>query len=146
MKHRGFTLVELLVVIAVIGLISSVAIVATNSSRNQARYARIIADMAQIGKAAELYYQTSASGYPADLSPGVMPSEFAPYLAKWPTPPCSGWLYDWQNWSSNNIIEVTIYNGSVHRFYYCINANTGYSCSGTSDITTYTPKSITCNE
>jgi prepilin-type N-terminal cleavage/methylation domain-containing protein len=47
----GFTLVELLVVIAVIGLLSTISILAMNNSRHQAKVARVKADMNQFMKA-----------------------------------------------------------------------------------------------
>jgi prepilin-type N-terminal cleavage/methylation domain-containing protein len=145
-KSRGFTLVELLVVIAIIGLLSTVAVVATNSSRDKARYARTIADMEQISKAAELYYSANGS-YPGDVAPGLLPAGLAAYLATWPKPPCSNWVYDWQNWSSGNVIQVnTAISGSGYQFQYCIYAAPGNACTGGVEITSYSSKSITCNE
>src|SRR3989338_4058187 len=62
-KFSGFTLVELLVVISVIGLLASVILVSLNSARTKARDSRRKADLAQITKALELYYDTYG-GYP----------------------------------------------------------------------------------
>lgn len=50
MKGKGFTLVELLVVIAVIGIVSSVALVGFSGSRAKARDARRISDLQNILK------------------------------------------------------------------------------------------------
>ncbi len=61
MSKKGFTLVELLVVISIIGLLSSVAVVSLNSSRVKARDAKRLADMKQIMTALELY--NSVNGY-----------------------------------------------------------------------------------
>lgn len=145
-SRQAFTLVELLVVIAIIGLLSSVAVTATASSRNKARYARVAADLTQIAKAAELYY-SSAGTYPADQSPGVLPPEFSSSMASWPKPPCSNWLYDWQNWTSGNVIEAsTAVPGIGYQFHYCVYASPGYACSGGYEVTSYAPKTITCNE
>jgi type II secretion system protein G len=55
-KHSGFTLIELLVVIAIIGLLASVVLVALNATRIKARDTKRKADIAQIQKALELYY------------------------------------------------------------------------------------------
>ncbi len=53
---QGFTLIELLVVIAIIGLLASVVLVSLNSARAKARDTKRKADLAQISKALELYY------------------------------------------------------------------------------------------
>ena len=53
-KKRSFTLVELLVVIAVVGLISVLAIVASNAARIKARDAKRMTDIKQITIALEL--------------------------------------------------------------------------------------------
>lgn len=62
-KLLGFTIIELLVVISVIGLLASVILVSLNSARAKARDARRKADLAQITRALELYYDTYG-GYP----------------------------------------------------------------------------------
>jgi prepilin-type N-terminal cleavage/methylation domain-containing protein len=53
---KGFTLVELLMVIAIISLLSSVIFSAVNETRSKARDATRISDLAQIRRALELYY------------------------------------------------------------------------------------------
>lgn len=57
----GFTLIELLVVISIIGLISSVLLVAVNSTRIKARDAKRRADLKQVSSALELYYADFAT-------------------------------------------------------------------------------------
>ncbi|MDP3093948.1 MAG: type II secretion system protein [bacterium] len=59
----GFTLVELLVVIAVIGLLASIVLVSMGSAREKARDARRQADIRQIGTAMELYYSDNSEKY-----------------------------------------------------------------------------------
>lgn len=66
-KTLGFTLIELLVVVAIIGLLSSVVLISLNTARSKARDAKRIADVNQIGKALEIYYNDNA-GYPAALA------------------------------------------------------------------------------
>ena len=56
MNRKGFTLVELLVVIVIIGILATLATVALGSARLKARDARRISDIKQIQTALELYY------------------------------------------------------------------------------------------
>jgi len=62
-NNFGFTLVELLVVISIIGILSSFAIVSLNSARMKARDALRKGDMAQMRTALNLYYDDNES-YP----------------------------------------------------------------------------------
>jgi len=64
MSRRAFTLIELLVVISIIGLLSTIAIVATGSAQKNSRNAKRKADLIQISKALELYYSYN-NAYPS---------------------------------------------------------------------------------
>lgn len=64
-NNKGFTLIEMLVVIAIIGLLSSVVLVALGPSRNKAKDARIISDLNQARAAAETLFDPSTGVYPA---------------------------------------------------------------------------------
>ena len=60
---KGFTLVELLVVIAIIALLSTLSVVALNSARAKARDARRLSDIKQIRTALEMYFDSNMA-YP----------------------------------------------------------------------------------
>lgn len=62
-KPNGFTLIELLVVISIIGLLASVVLVSINSARQKSRNAKRLADVNQIAKGLELFYNDAAA-YP----------------------------------------------------------------------------------
>jgi prepilin-type N-terminal cleavage/methylation domain-containing protein len=62
-KQTGFTLVEVLVVVSILGLLSSVLMVALQNARMRARDSKRIADLSQISKGLELYYSKHDS-YP----------------------------------------------------------------------------------
>ncbi|MBI3626495.1 prepilin-type N-terminal cleavage/methylation domain-containing protein [Candidatus Uhrbacteria bacterium] len=69
-NRKGFTLVELLVVVAIIGLLSTLAVVALGNARQKARDAKRVADMKQIQTALELYF-TDQNGYPSAVAAGI---------------------------------------------------------------------------
>jgi len=56
LDKKGFTLIEMLVVIAMIGLLSSVILVAIGPSREKARNTRIISNVKQIVAIGQTYY------------------------------------------------------------------------------------------
>ncbi len=76
---KGFTLIELMVVIAIIGILSGVIIASLGSSRARARDGKRVSDIGQIQLALELYYEQNRK-YPTtistdtDLSPVYMNS------------------------------------------------------------------------
>jgi len=64
-NKKGFTLVEMLVVISIIGILSSFAVVSLNSARQKARDALRKGDMAQLRTALNLYFDDHNYHYPA---------------------------------------------------------------------------------
>ena len=67
MKSKGFTLVELLIVIAIIGLLASAVTFAISNVRARGRDAVRVADMDQLNKALDLYLNGN-SNYPVAAS------------------------------------------------------------------------------
>ena len=63
-KEKGFTLIEILIVITIIGLLASVVLVGLSSFRSRGRDARRIADIRLVQNSLELYYVKS-NNYPA---------------------------------------------------------------------------------
>lgn len=55
-SNRGFTLLELLIVVAIIGLLASLILVGLSSFRSRGRDARRIADVKQVQNGLEIYY------------------------------------------------------------------------------------------
>lgn len=72
-KKRGFTIVEMLIVVAIIGILSAITTSNLSNSRAKARDAKRVSDMAQIQMALNQYY-ARCSVYPQDSS-HLIPSE-----------------------------------------------------------------------
>jgi len=58
-KVWGFTLLELLVVIVIIGLIAGIVLTVVYMSKTRAKKSRIVSDLDQIRKTAELFYNSN---------------------------------------------------------------------------------------
>jgi len=67
MKQKGFTIVELLIVIVVIAILAAIVIVAYNGVQNRAYDNRRLVDMNNIQKALEIY-KIQNGDYPAPTS------------------------------------------------------------------------------
>lgn len=66
-NKKAFTLIELLIVIAIIGLLSSIVLASLNVSRKKARDARRLSDLNQISLAFEMYYDNNTR-YPGTFN------------------------------------------------------------------------------
>lgn len=101
----GFTLIELMVVIAIIGILSSVVFFSARRALTQARFVRSESEVAAIAKAMELYMSDHDYQYPPDQNRGL-PNGFEHYLSSapsWPSPPFPNSEYDWDNWAPNGL-------------------------------------------
>lgn len=77
---RGFTIVELLIVIVIIGILAALVIVAYTGIQNRAKNTKKISDVRQLQKIIELYhadngrYPPTPSGYQVSLMTGSLSS------------------------------------------------------------------------
>ena len=89
--RRGFTLIELVVVIAILGILAGLAIPRFLDATATARGARIVADMRTIDSAIVIYNAKTGSlpaSKDAMLSDDSTKSpQYYQLLAAWPTPP-----------------------------------------------------------
>ena len=98
-KSRGFTLVELMIVIAIIGLLSGIIITSLTGSKGKSRDARRISDVNQIQLALEQYFDRCGD-YPTALNTSLnngCPSGIAlsSYISVVPKDPSTNTLYDY---------------------------------------------------
>lgn len=65
MNKKGFTLIEMLVVVAIIGILAAAVLVALGPSRDKARDSRIISAVNQARAVMETLYNPTTAVYPA---------------------------------------------------------------------------------
>jgi prepilin-type N-terminal cleavage/methylation domain-containing protein len=81
----GFTLIELMVVMAIIVVVTVVGMVSYTGASMKARDARRMADLEKVSLALEMY-RADKKAYPADLTSGDFIGDDN-YLKKWPDDP-----------------------------------------------------------
>ncbi len=70
-QQRGFTLIELMIVIAIIGILASVAMPAYKTYQQRAKFTEVIAATQPYKHAAELAYHSQRVTDPIDLAAGL---------------------------------------------------------------------------
>jgi type II secretory pathway pseudopilin PulG len=96
--RRGYSFFELLVVLTFIGLIARIAVPRFGDMKRRAIAAKIIGDVHAI-RVATLTYYTEKTSWPAEVGPGIVPSEIVPHLPRNFTFVQPDYMYDYEDWS-----------------------------------------------
>ena len=140
MKHKGFTLIEILVTVIIIAILTAIAVVSYVSINRRSRDVKRKSDLEQVRQALEMY-RSDNGFYPAvdpstfgnlsDLSTALVPT----YLPSVPSDPKStqGYYYAATNENNNN------YYG------YCLCALIENTSDAVSTCTTPSLSPSTCN-
>jgi len=121
-KRKGFTLIEMLIVIALIGILAGVVISVINIPKTQARSrdSKRVGDIKRIQTALELYFADNRR-YPVNTSFSYVHtalSSISPtYIDQIPLDPLNG-----QNTSNTSSMRC-MNNNYVHGYYYISNSN-----------------------
>jgi len=101
---RGFTLLELLAVISIIGILASIIVPPSIAAKNDAYTVRAKTELKEISDALELYADDNNGNYPADADRGLPPG-IEKYLGpgNWPAAPWPGSVYDWDSWAPSDL-------------------------------------------
>lgn len=100
-REAGYTLLELLIVCAVIGIIANIAIPGMYEGLYRAKASRIIEDFNTVRTMVHQHY-ADHSFYPLDTGPGEEPPELTSYLQdriKWTH---EDYQYDWELWTDGS--------------------------------------------
>lgn len=136
-KNRyGFTLVELIVVMAIISILSGLVFTSLKTARDRARYTAMSMTLEEISTAAHIDFNTNKV-WANDTGPGNASSFVGTTIPVWPTAACPNWTYDWENWSvvgEDPTIRITARNtadagtNANAMFYLCIQSSDTVSC------------------
>lgn len=97
-RRSGFTLVEMLMVVTVVGVLSSIVVPKFREMRRSAHAAQLAGDFSVIRHAALSFY--GDSGYfPQEAAAGSVPANLKPYLPEKFEFRRADWTIDYQNWT-----------------------------------------------
>jgi len=114
---KGFTLVELLIVIVIIGILAAIAVPKFMGMETRARASTIISDANAIVQAGSMYY-ASKGEYPGDTYWGHMPDGLEEFIQEDFPFEYPDWevRYSWDNYHEHTSWIGTWGNGNVVNF------------------------------
>ncbi len=127
-KQKGFTIVELLIVVIVVGILAAITIVAFNGIQGRAKFTKINSELIAMRESIELYYIDNGT-YPPNgntftyqrvdgnnFIPGIVPT-YASSLPKVTDTPIGGTTNDTYiysaNAAANGYVIMRLYQPSV---------------------------------
>lgn len=123
---RAFTLIELLIVIALIAVLAFLSVISLYRVREKAKLSRVEADLATVAKAVNQYADDNNYTYPPDTVRSVPPG-LEKYLqgGTWPTSAWSNGTFDWDNlvydYHSQSVANTPVkYQPNVGKSYLAI--------------------------
>lgn len=93
-RRSGFTLIEVLVVVAIIALLISILLPSLKKAREEAKKAACVSNLSQLGKASAAYLHTFKNRFPW----GLAPLSGAPRIRTWAYGGTAGTWQGIENW------------------------------------------------
>ena len=113
-RESGFTLVEIMIVVAVIALLAAIAVPSFTRARKRAQNAKFINALRIGSDAADLYAIENNGKYPPDVNRGVVPPELASYLDPtfdWTAATPIGGRWDWEFGVQSVTAAISVVDG-----------------------------------
>lgn len=105
--RNGFTLIELCLVLAILGILTALAVRPYNAIRDRARAAEAVSSARTVEVAAETHWAVEL-GWPSSSPPGSMPPSLERYLPNNFDPVRNGYLLGWNGPESETGLGVVI--------------------------------------
>jgi len=113
-RHSGFTIIELLLVVLVIAILTTIVVVAYNSITKRSYVARASSELTAISRGVQLY-KVYNKQYPDDVDRNIPVAVFeftdSPAASYWPTAPWPGSVYDYDKFvgsDGNEVVQVSV--------------------------------------
>jgi prepilin-type N-terminal cleavage/methylation domain-containing protein len=97
-RNAGFTLVEMMIVVAIISLLAAIAVPGFMRARQQSQTSRFLNALRVASNAIETYSAEHSGAYPPDVNRGILPPGFGSYLdatLDWTAATPIGGQWDW---------------------------------------------------
>lgn len=117
-SFRGFTLVELLIVISVLGMLTALVVTTMGRSKERSYFTKAKVELSIFGNATKLY-TNKYNDYPPDTVDAGIPSEIKEFIhgsninEDWPKAPWPGSLYDYEAWDVDRDGNKDTYQVSI---------------------------------
>lgn len=110
--RNGFTLVEILIVVIILGVLAAIAIPQFSAASDDARTASLASDLQSVRDQLELYKFRHSGVYPDDVVTALTSSDgaFGPYMMKFPSNP-------FVTTNANQVDTTTLGGGTCGWFY-----------------------------
>ena len=119
--RKGFTLIEILIVVAIIAILASVVLIGLGPTQQSGRDARRLSDLHEAQNAIELYFQ-KCGFYPGDINgSGATATCSANITEDYPT--MSAMIPN-AGIGINNALSVDPTNSGVYEYFYATNGST----------------------
>jgi prepilin-type N-terminal cleavage/methylation domain-containing protein len=138
-NSEGFTLVELLVVVAIVGILAALILINLNSGKQKSRDVRRVSDIRQILTAMQLYYNDN-SGFPGPNSASLTgptltdgSPQWSTFMQVWPNAPIpadnpsgvSDCTSTGAGTGTNQYTYTQLSGGSEYNVTFCLGATVG---------------------